>query len=113
MNRFLLVPFIMFLLFYAACSDPDSDSELNYTLRIVNDFGVSLNVYLEAGNLNEGFQDKGIIPTQGEILVNNMVVGVTYILRGVEVGGTVDNWVFEEEFVNNSSSTPRLTVTIR
>lgn len=105
--------FTIILVLNLSCDSSDSDSELNYTLRIVNDFGISLNVYLDAGDSNDGFQDQGIIPAQGEILINDMNVGVTYVLRGVEVGGIVENWVYQEEFINNSTSTRQVTVTIR
>lgn len=112
MKPLLTLTLLLSIAFFSGCNNDSNGDAPEYRLLIRNQLGINVEVFIDGDDNERGFESYGIIPASGEKLSTGLVIDVNYTIRASEIGGTSDDYIFEDNFVNQSTTVPQLIVNI-
>jgi len=94
------------------CSSDDPINAVLYDLIIDNQSSVDVDIYLDADLDDTGFASEGTVLAGQEMRIKDLVILVDYIMRGVEAGGDIEDFLAEQKFANNDPGKFDFKITI-
>ncbi len=97
---------------FSGCDNSSNGDAPEYRVLVRNQLGVNVEVFIDGDDDDKGFESYDVVPASGEKLITGLVIDVNYTIRASEIGSSSDNFIFEDNFVNQSTTVPQLTVNI-
>ena len=112
MKHLLTLAFIIMIATFSGCDNSSNGDAPEYRLLVRNQLGVNVEVFIDGDDDDKGFESYDVVPASGEKLITGLVIDVNYTIRASEIGSSSDDFIFEDNFVNQSTTVPQLTVNI-
>ena len=102
--KYICIKLVLILLFSSLTGCKDSNEPENtYQVNVTNSLGTDIDIFIRSSSQSEN-ENYGTIATTTERTFSGFEISVTYILTATEVGGSPDNWFYQTEFSNTTTS---------
>ncbi len=99
----MILTMALFFVSISSCKKDDTETIVNYTLRIENNMDQAYDIYMKNNVSNLDFIQSGYVAANSTLEIQDLTIGFQYTLRGVTPGNSVDDYEFEEVFTSNSN----------
>lgn len=103
------------LLLLTGCSKDLDDEELivdaaTFELTLLNNSGNSISVFLKDFQPNAGFVEKGTLAPGEELVIPDLYVRQTYIVRASQLGNSAEDYFYQQSVLRQSPTDLTLTI---
>ena len=99
----MILTMALFFVSISSCKKDDTETIVNYTLRIENNMDQAYDIYMKNNVSNLDFIQSGYVAANSTLEIQDLTIGFQYTLRGVTPGNSVDDYEFEQVFTSNSN----------
>lgn len=112
MKQLLILVLLIGSISFTGCDNSSGSDAPEYRLLVRNQLGVNVEIFIDGDDDDDGFESYGVVPASGEKLNTGLVIDVNYTIRASEIGSSSNDYIFEDNFVNQSTTVPQLTINI-
>ena len=111
--KYIYIKLLFILLFSSltACKESE-EAENTYEINVINSLTADVDIFIRPSTESEN-ENYGTIASTTERSFSDFEISVTYILTATEVGGSPDNWFYQTEFSNTTTSPLDIQISVQ